>query len=230
MEETKFYKNVWRFNALVIALAGVLATILLLFATYTIYKDASRNRQRNEIVNIDPKTNIEEVFRLGRVKHITGSKAVIVPLYSDQKFSLNYSASKSTASTRNILFSNMGDETNKWLLSDNKFLIVNHKLISEGHSYDKTREVVVILYNIIKSDTNHDSRLTKNDKVTVSLSDPEGNSYAEVIKNTDTVLGAELLDKEAIAIMHTRDNKGYTTYVNLLTFKVIKEIALPKIN
>lgn len=228
MEESKVFKNIWRFNALIIAAAGCLAIVIMLFAGYMIYKDNTRTKHRNEIVNVDPETKVEETFRLGRIDHVKGSKTVIVPLYSDQSFNLKYSG-KSTASTRNLMFSNMHTELNKWLLPTNKYLIPRYNLINESNSYDKENDIITILYHIVKSDTNNDNRLTTNDALTIALSNPEGDNYKEVLSNVDSVLGYDLINTQAIAIMFNRNGQGYTAYINLTDFTVKKEIALPKI-
>jgi hypothetical protein len=229
MEESKVFKNVWRFNAIIIAVAGVLGVVVLIFATYMVIKETTGNRHRNDVVNVDPETKIEELFRLGRIQHVNGSDSVIVPLYSDQDFSLNYSGSKSTVSTRNMLFSNMRTETNSWLLPTNKYLISEHRLINESNSYNHDEEIVTVLYQVVKNDTNNDERLTSSDKLTIALSTPEGEKYTEVISDVDDVLGHDLLNKEAMAVMFNRNSQGYTVYINLTDFSVTKEIALPKI-
>jgi len=229
MEESKFFKNVWRFNALIIAVAGVLAVVVLLFAGYLIYNEQARTKYKNEIVNIDPETKIEEVFRLGRVKHVNGSQAVIVPLYSDQSFDLRYSGTKSTASTRNLLFSNMHNEESNWLLPTNDYLIPQYNLINKSNSYSSDEDIVTILYRIVVSDTNNDSRLTENDELSIHLSNPDGSEFTEILKNIDDVLGYELINQEALAIMFNRGGQGYTAYVSLKNFEVTKEIELPKI-
>jgi len=229
MEESKVFRYLWRFNAIVIATAGFLAILALFFTVYMIYNDLNRNTHRNEIVNIDPDTNIEETFRLGRIEHVKGTQSIIVPLYSDQSFSLRYSGSKSTASTRNLLFSNMQNETNTWLLPNSDYLITSHRLINESNSYDKDKTVITIFYQIVKADTNNDSRLTGNDKLTLALSDPEGNNYTEIIMNVDQVLGYDVINKHAIAIIYSRENIGYAAYIDLTTFTTTKEIELPKL-
>lgn len=230
MEDSKLFKKIWRFNAIIIAAVGILAFFILLFAGYQIYKQQTRTKHRTEIVNVDPETKAKETYRLGEVKHVNGSQSVIVPLYSDQSFDLRYSGGKSTASTRNILFSNMHTETSKWLLPTNKYLIPRYRLINKSNSYNRDEDIVTILYHIIKEDTNNDSRLTENDEVTIAFSKPEGSEYTEVLKNIDKVLGYELLNNETIAIMFNRKGQGYTAYVNLLNFTVSKEIELPKVN
>ena len=230
MEETKFFKNIWRFNALIIACAGLLAMAVLLFAGYMFYDDMKRSRHQNRIVNVDPETNIEEVFRLGRVQRITGTQSVIIPLNAKQKYSMSYSSGKSASSVRNILFSNMHTEASKWLLPNNQFLIANHRLLNKENSYGDNYNVVTILYDVVKSDTNNDSRLTTNDKLTIAMSDPEGNNYTEVLDTIDEVLGYEILDKEALAIVFNRGDQGYIAYINFVDFKIVKEVELPKSN
>jgi len=230
MEENRFYKNIWRFNALIIAAAGVLSIVVLLFVLYTLYRESNQTIRRSEIVNIDPEKNIKEVFRLGNLEHINGSKTVITRLYSDQNFSLNYAASKSTASTRNILFSNLYNQTNRWLLPNNKFLISEYQYIKEGNLYDKNNTVLAILYSVVKNDSNNDSRLSSSDKITVSLSTPDGRGYTEIIENTERVLGYKVLDETSIAIMHNRDGKGYSIFVKLSDFTILKEVEFPKFN
>lgn len=227
MEESKLFKNIWRFNSLIIAATGVLAIVLLLFMSYQIYKDSTRSRI--DIVNIDPEKEISESFRLGALEHVNGSEAVIVPLLSDQSFSLNYSGSKSTASTRNILFSNMRTEDNDWLLNTNEYLISEYKLINETNSWDHDKDIIFIVYYLVKEDSNADKRLTSSDKLTLALSTPEGKQFTEALSNIDDVLGYDVINKELMAVMFNRDNQGYTAYINLSDFTVAKEVMLPKI-
>lgn len=228
MEENKLFRGIWRFNAIVIAMVGVLAIAVLFFALYTIYKEWNRDRHRHDIVNIDSEANIKESFRLGRIVHVKGYSTVIIPLYSDQEFSHGYSGSKSTASTRNLLFSNIRTETNKWILPTNEFLIVDHQLINESNYYDETKDVITILYEIVKTDTNNDSRLTDNDKLTIAFSNPEGNNYTEVLTNIDELLGYEVIDQKLMAIVYSRANHSYTAYIDISNFSITKEVELPK--
>ena len=230
MEESKLFRNIWRFNALAIAIASTLAIVVLVFAAYMIYKETNRSRHRNEVVNIDPESTIKETFRFGNVDYIQGSDSVIVPLYSDQKFDYRYSGGKSTVSTRNLLFSNMVSGTNKWLLPNNGFLISHYQLINESNSYERDKSIITILYYIVKSDTNSDERLTEKDDLTIAFSTPEGENYTEVLDGIETVLGYDVINKQTMAIVFNCNGRGYTAYINLDShFKVAKEIPLPKI-
>jgi hypothetical protein len=224
MDESKLFKNIWRFNSIIIAVFGIIIICILVLA----YISSKINKTNyDEILNINPQSNIEENFRLGTIRHVTGYKSVIVPLNSYQtNFALKSGSTKTTSvSTRNLLFSNMHNETNKWLLPTNKYLIKDYILINESNE-----NIITILYKIVKTDTNNDSKLTVDDKLTIAFSEPTGIKYTEVIDNIDSVLGYEMLDNKAIAIMFNRDGKGYIAYIDLSNFTIKKEIALPTIN
>ncbi len=58
MAGSKLFKNIWRFNAVLIAIAGVLAVMAITASLYFVFKEISRDRHRNEIVNVDPETTM----------------------------------------------------------------------------------------------------------------------------------------------------------------------------
>jgi hypothetical protein len=227
MEDSKLIKAIWRFNAFVIAIAGLLSIGILLFAGYEIVKNITREKNRTEIVNIDPETNIEEKLALGVMDRIPGSKSVMVPLYSEQKFDLQYSG-KRASSIRNFMFSNIRKKESHWLLETNNYLILNHRQLREGNPYNNDKDIQVIAYEIVKSDTSDDKRLTNSDLLTVSLSSPEGKHYTEILSNVEYVIGYEVIDKATLAIMYRRDGQAFIGHISLKEFKITTEIELPK--
>jgi len=229
MEEKKFFKNIWRFNAIVIAAAGVLAIFVLLFGAWQIFNEITRHRSRTEIVNIDPETKVKEKFELGHMNHITGTKSVMVPLYSDQEFDLKYSGSKGTRSTRNFLFTNLISKRSLWLLKSNKYLISNHRMLRKGDTHREDSAVLVVIYEIVKTDTNKDSRLTGNDLKTVSLSTPEGRKYTEILSGVESVIGYKMIGTDHLAVMYKKSGHAYTAYISIGRFKVVSEIKLPEV-
>lgn len=229
MEENRLFKIIWRFNALVISAVGILALLVLMYAAYHIYKDATKTKNRIDIVNVNSEEEVKESFRLGRLRHISGTESSMLPLMSDQSFSLNYSGNKSTASTRNILFSNIRTSSNHWLLPTNDFLITEYKMVNENNDWDSDKNVITIFYYLVKEDSNNDKRLTSEDNLTLALSSPDGKIYKEVLSNVDSILGYELIDTSTVAVVFNRNNLGYVSYISLVDFSVTKEIALPSI-
>ena len=150
MEETKFFKNVWRFNGLIISVAGVLAIMVLFLAGYHTIKDVFRKRQVRNIANIAENISVKEVWTLGYMRQLDGTEYVMVPLQSDQSYAKSY-YSKSSYSVRNFLFINVKTNGKEWLFPNNKWLIANNYTLSEKDHREKARKTKATLYNIAYS-------------------------------------------------------------------------------
>ena len=84
----------------------------------------------------------------------------MIPLNSDQSYAQSY-YSKSSSSARNYLFINSKDNEKHWLFGTNKYLVSDVALLSEKDYDSDSSKVRVILYRIVKNDTNGDKRLTE---------------------------------------------------------------------
>ena len=164
MEENKFFKLIWRFNGLVISVAGVLAIGVLLFAAYKLFQDVTRERTTRSIVNIEENSEIKENWRLGQFSEINDNKILMIPLHSDQSFDRAY-FSKSSNSTRNYLFINTETSQEKWLFDHTNYLIERSDKLRRG-DYNSKEPIIVILYQLVKLDSDHDNRLSSADLTT----------------------------------------------------------------
>ncbi len=86
MEENKFFKFVWRFNAIIFMVAGILAIGVLFFAGYQIIKDITRERTPRNIVNVSEEQTVDEKWTLGHLKSVDGTPIIMIPLNSDQSY------------------------------------------------------------------------------------------------------------------------------------------------
>lgn len=229
MEESKFFRFVWRFNGLIFMIAGVLAIGVLAFAGYKIIKDVTRERNTRNIVNVQEGNNVKEKWQLGYMSNIQGSRYVMIPLNSDQSYAQSY-YSKSSSSARNYLFINSQNNEKHWLFKTNHYLIADTDLLSEKEYGSDEREVRAILYKIVKSDTNNDKRLTNDDLQTVGLSFPSGKGYKEILKGIDLFIGHRLIDKDTLLIVFQRKGVGFSANVNLSAFTISNETELPKVS
>ncbi|WP_333607229.1 hypothetical protein [Arsukibacterium sp.] len=228
MEESKFFKWVWRFNGVVIALASALAVILMVYFSYKIYSDITRVRTTGNVVNIEQSTPVQQNWRLGHMSEVKGSTYVVIPLNSEQSYDRSY-FSKSASSIRNYLFIDTQSEHKAWLFEHNKFLITSRVTISAGQYASSDKPVLAYLYEVVKSDTNRDGHLTNADLNTVALSKPDGSGYTEVLTDIDALLGNTLTQHNTILIIFQRSGTGYTATIDLDSFAVIHESALPKV-
>jgi hypothetical protein len=202
----------------------VLAIGVLAFAGYKIIKDVTRERNIRNIVNVQEENNVKEKWQLGYMSNIQGSPYVMIPLNSDQSYAQSYYG-KSSSSARNYLFINSLKNEKHWLFETNQYLIAGTDFLSEKEYGSDEREVRAILYKIVKSDTNHDERLTNDDLQTVGLSLPSGKRYREILNGIDL-----FIDKDTLLIVFQRKGIGFSANVNLSDFTISNETELPKVN
>ena len=229
MEENKFFRFVWRFNGLILMIAGMLSIIVLAFAGYGIIRDVTRERNTHNTVNVQDENDIKEKWQLGYMSNIQGSPYVMIPLNSEQSYAQSYS-SKSSSSTRNYLFINSLNNEKHWLFGNNDYLIAETDLLSEEEYNSDKREIRAIIYKIVKSDTHDDKSLTNDDLQTVGLSLPSGRGYKEILDKIDFFIGHRLIDKETLLIVFQRKGVGFSANVNLSDFTISDETEWPKVS
>lgn len=228
MEENKVFKNIWRFNAIVIMLVGVLGVALALFACIMIYKDITRDRSVRNIVNIEESPEKKVKWQLGSITTIIGSDFLMMPLHSEQSYSSG-SYSKSASSTRNYLFIDVISNQKHWLFGKNDYLITQTNQLPNTRYDEQSKDTKAILYYVVKSDTNNDQTLTSSDLLTVAISKPNGKEYVELLKDIDFVNGYKTINENTVILIFQRDNIGYSTSIDLKSLSISGEEQLPSV-
>ena len=229
MEESKFFKYVWRINGLILLVAGILAIGVLAFVGYKIYLETTRERGTRNIVNIQKESEMEEEWRLGYMSEIQGTPYVMVPLNSDQSYDQSY-YSKSTSSARNYLFIKSTNNEQHWLLGNSEYLITDTDMLSE-HGYGKEeRSIRAILYQVVTEDTNEDGRLTSKDLKTISISHSDGREYKELIQGIDHFVGHRTVDENTLLIVYQKKGVGYSANISLSDLVISNEQELPRVS
>lgn len=228
MEENKFFRFVWRFDGVLFMIAGVLLIGVLAIAGYKIARDVTRERNTCNIVNVQEGVDLEENWLLGRMMDIQDSPWAMIPLNSDQSYAQSY-YSKSSSSARNYLFVNSRTNEKHWLFKTNQYLIAHAIFLPKTGYGPREKPVRVILYQIVKSDTNGDERLTDEDLKTIALSSPDGRDYKEILDGIDMVVGHKLVDENNLFIVFQKNGVGFSANVSLADFKIGHETELPKI-
>jgi hypothetical protein len=228
MDENRFFKFVWRFNGIVLMLAGVLAVGVLGFAGYKIFRETTREREVRNIVNVTDETDSDEKWRLGYLQDVDGTPYLMIPLYSDQSYAQSY-YSKSSYSTRNYLFINSETNKKRWLLDTNDYLIMNDEMLSVENYDAKDRKVRAILYHMVKEDTNGDDRLTHDDLSVVALSKPDGTEFGEILSNLDVFVGHRVIDAKTILLVYQKKGIGYSATLSMEDLILSSATELPKV-
>ena len=227
MEENKFFKLVWRFNGLIISIAGLLAIVLLLFASYEIYKSTTRDRSTRNMVNVDEGEEINEKWRYGQLNEVVGTNYFMLPLHSDQTFSRAY-FSKSAYSTRNYLFINTETSEKKWLFDHTDYLIQSTDRL-RLRSYDSEEPTIAILYTLVKIDSDQNSRLTIEDLSTIAVTKTDGSNYKELISGVELIVDHELINEKELLLIYQKNGVSYSSILDLENLEITKNEKIPSL-
>lgn len=229
MEHSKFFRIVWKFNALVIALSGVLAVGLLSIGVYEIVKDLTREHSVANIVNVEQGSNkVSTNWQFGFIKRMEGYNVGAIALQSDQPYTKGY-FSKSAYSERNYLFINFDDNSQQWLFDHNDYLIDSFDKLYVDKN-DTNSPVAAIAYTVVKQDSDSDGYITRIDKSTFALSKPDGSGYTEVITDIDKLIDTEQIDSSKLVVVYTAAGVEYIAKVDLNSFVAEEINELYKVN
>ena len=227
MEENKFFRTVWRFNGVLISIAGLLALVILLVIAFKVIKDLTDSRSARNIVNVAGNNQIEEEWRFGGISLVEGSTMLMIPLYSDQTFDRSY-FSKSLNSTRNYLFVNSNTSAKNWLFSHTDFLIEKTDKLQEG-GYDSKKPVIAILYQLIKLDSDQDERLSTDDLITLAITKPDGTAYLELMEDIEIIIDHTIINKDELFLIYRKAGISNAAVIDLNSFEIIENNQIPSI-
>jgi hypothetical protein len=227
MKEKNIFQTIWKIDAVLILIGGLIALVVFGYSAYMIYQDVFRSRDVSSMVNIEANTQMNSEWALGDFDRLEGTDYLMAPVYSTQTYQAAY-YEKGTSAVRNYLFVNAIDKSSLWLVPHNNYLILSrHK---EFYTPPRGSSLVAWLrYEVVKSDTNQDGRLTRDDKRTIGISDPNGDRYSELITNIDQILGYEMLNENSFLIFYRTDTKNYIAEINISERSIFVTNELPEI-
>ena len=222
----KFDKIVWRINGVLILCVVAVAGFVLLFASYEMFKDKSRDRNVSNIINVNAETQKKEYMFLGSFSKIEGREFFICPLRANQEYDRSY-YSKSASSVRNYLYFNQYDYSSRWLLESNNWLINNKYAIYKNFNEDEKNITIGFFYEIVKKDSNGDGIINYDDNKSIYHSKFDGTNLIVVLEETTDILGINQIDDNKTIIFHRNDRKSQAVVVDNSTGNIIKKSDLP---
>ena len=244
MEQNRFFKWVWRINAI-----GMF--LLLGAGLYSFIKSELRNYHRDEIhanpiisVAEDPKG--VEKWVLGRGREIEGSDYTMVSLISEYSKvkamdKMSYARTNNVYMyndnlAKNILFINSKDNSSSWLFPTNNQLVVEYNTLIDGsnmpyvvYESNKAKKAKIIYYKVIDKDTTGDKIATINDKQSFAISDVTGKNYKVILSAIERVISMRNIDDKELHIVYQKDGVGHSLKFDIDKFETISDVILPKV-
>jgi len=243
MEENKFFKWLWRINA--IGLFLLLCAGLFSFVTEQLRHFQSVERISPPISTLAEDPKGVEKWVLGGSEKIAETPYIMLPLISeDRKVKVRdkgmyYSSRPYYIDTiaKNILFINSDKSQNSWLFKTNNQLILQHRIlytVQKSRNYylsgnNKTSQAKLIYYKVFDRDTNGDKIVTTDDKENFAVSSISGKGYKIIVENIERIISVSYSKKNEMHLLYQKEGMGYFLRLNIESLEIISNVALPKV-
>lgn len=197
-------QRIWRINAYLILIAGVLAVAVLALGLAELAWDLMRPRTVTNVVAPAGDARLREEHLSYRLRNVQGD-VVVLDVLADQTLDTAYSAQTVVDTLRNQVFVKLPEGSSTRLFEDNQRLIVrvwairdsrvaSHHQSEHDDSPESAQPVRARLYEVVEKDSNGDARLSASDQRRLLLTRADGSApitLAEGIARVDgTALGA----------------------------------------
>jgi hypothetical protein len=208
MSARRFFATVWRINAIIVLVVGILAGVVLSSAAYLLYKDAIRTRHADDVARVALGGNVPSRATLGRFEDLPKTAVLRAPLHVTQSYSIG-SGSKEASSVRNYLFYDPSTRAGRWLKPSMDSLIVQTWSLPDEVNHESRPDWVSSVYAIVAADTSGDGMLTDSDQIDIASSDPDGSNFRVLVEKADRINEARLLAANRVQLLYSADSKLY---------------------
>lgn len=233
--ETGFFKWVWRFNAIVIAVAALFFLLAALIGVWQFWKDMTRDRYATNVINVDQQdTSLKEELSYADPIFSNDGSSIALALTVSQDYEISrgigsYGSGKSTGrNTINYLIIDRNSGNSRWVFPDHSQLIVaTHHIKRPFDGDEENKEVVARLYEIVTEDTNDDKRLSGRDRKTLIITPPDRSKLTELLAGFDRLVSFNHSDNSSFEVIVETDDRFTLYKFSLHSQQQIGKIELP---
>jgi len=222
MTMNRLFRLLWRFNALVVAGAGLAVMAGALIVAVTLYLDQRRDEPA---VRADAPAPAAQALAFGDFSPVAGTSVVILPLEQEVGTYGFASSGGPRSVTRNLLFVDLATGTHRWLIEGGNALISRYRTIERDAPRGRKAKAIAIMAQVIDADTNGDGRLGEGDRMTVAFAKPDGTDYTAAIRDVDRLLGRQRMGGDLLVGYERQGNYNLAT-VRLSDFRVAATHAI----
>lgn len=218
-EHNTFFLWVWRFNAVVIALAALL---IVAGTCYTVLMQSTR--QPTPVNTVELKNQPQQAeFRFGHPNSADATDYLTLPLYQNEiSASVSY-MSKGHSNAVNYLIINMQTNAITWLRPK------NDQLFLSDYSLTISERTIARIYTLVEKDTDGDGRLTSSDRITIAASLPDGSAYQTLIENAGQVHSIQQAGDDRMVILYQKDRTFFSDIFAIPDMTLISHQPAPDI-
>jgi hypothetical protein len=224
--ESRFFKFVWRFNALAIAGAATTCIVLGLSAGLSIFNAEQRPHRGTNVVNVDQENKASEEFSLGNPSAIAGISYVQVPLYRGRRYGVGSIYSGGSQQVVNLLFLNISTNESRWLFNG---VVDSHTLFNKlKDANDPSRTAVAVVHVVVETDTDGDKRLTEKDAISLATSATDGTNYRKLVEGVDQLYAVKQIADDKVLVLYQKNRETVSALYGVPTMALLMQASVPK--
>ena len=227
--ESRFFKYVWRFNALAIAGAATTCILLGLSAGLSIFNAEPRPHRATHIVNVDQEDKASEEFSLCNPNAIAGISYVQVPLYRGRRYGVGSIYSGGSQQVVNLLFLNISTNESRWLFNGvGQLVLDSHTLFNKlKDANDPSRAVVHV---VVEKDTDGDKRLTEKDAISLATSATDGTNYRKLVEGVDQLYSVKQIADDKVLVLYQKNRETVSALYGVPSMALLMQASVPKVS
>ena len=221
METNRFFLLINRLNSILFLLALLLVIGSILFF---IKESQYRPHKSLEIEAPAGDKGAKEKLKLSNVHYVGGHG--IQYLFARSTKDGRLASGGNSYTDRNVLFLDRKGDKPIWLFKSNDNVIISMRPLSVTIN-EKQNKTKYFYYVVASSDTNGDGTISDDDSVSISISEPNGSGYTNLVDNVARVISYDYLGTEnVLALLIQIDQQVlYREYELVSGIKTVEKVV-----
>ncbi len=220
MKSTRLFRAVWRINAFVILLAGLLAVGALVTLLWAMMADlrsthGAHDKQEADVSPMPAAEAMDERASIGRFNELAGAQVLRAPLEIGFGGGRDYSSKGGGGGdTRNYLYYDLGTHRARWLMPDHDTVFLSERDLPE--SENGTAPVRVTVFSLRAAEPAPDAQRRQGRRAqALAIADADGRNFRVLVRALDDVGALWLDDADHLEALYTLGTKLYSLRVEL---------------
>ena len=219
--ETGFFKWIWRFNGVIIAIGSSLLLFVMVWESTAELRRESFPRQTTNTVALPSPTEESghataptEISRRFGSPVSNGSRTLYaLPLYIEQEYPNRGITKSSGGNIVNYRIVDTNAQTNRWLFDPaDRLIITTQELRLPAQSTPRTVGYILI---VVETDTNGDGRLSRRDTKSLYVTSPDWDTPRKVTEGVTSVVEKQPISASELDVIFDTTDGTHATRVSI---------------
>jgi hypothetical protein len=224
MTSHRFFRIVWRINAIVLLVAAAAAVLILGIGAVALGRDMFRTWGEREAVTVAGQRVESSRFQFEDFELLAGTGVLRSPLVVYESY--GFGSSGGGRAILNYLYYDSSTRNAHWLLKDNEKLIWWSCDLKTSATPPAESRTLGSLYAVVESDSDHDGQLTSSDLSSILLTDSAGSQKTRILERVSDIQGCEVLSPSSAVLFYVSKSELRAATLDLGQLRIGSDASL----